>query len=92
MEKEFGSIKYISGEDSYSNVKTIEAIAKDGYSFVKWAGDIDNSNIFSNPLTIQYTNGQTYKRIIALFKKNATYTLTVKTSLYGHSTVIDFED
>ena len=52
MEKEFGSIKYISGEDSYSNVKTIEAIAKDGYSFVKWAGDIDNSNLFSNPLTI----------------------------------------
>ena len=48
MEKEFGSIKYISGEDSYSNVKTIEAIAKDGYSFVKWAGDIDNSNLFSN--------------------------------------------
>lgn len=92
MEKAFGSIKYISGEDAYSNVKTIEAIAKDGYSFAKWAGDIDNANLFSNPLTIQYTNGQTYKRIIALFKKNATYTLTVKTSLYGHSRVVDFED
>ena len=92
MEKEFGSIKYISGEDSYSNVKTIEAIAKNGYSFAKWAGDIDNANLFANPLTIQYANGQTYKRIIALFKKNVTYTLTVKTSLYGHNTVIDFED
>jgi len=57
MEKAFGSINYIDGEDAYSNVKTIEAIAKDGYSFAKWAGDIGNVNPFSNPLTIQYANG-----------------------------------
>ena len=86
----FGRIEWISGEDPYSNVKTVKAIASEGYTFLRWQGDFD-ADPMSNPLTVRFAEDSTYKNVIALFRQNTTYLLTIRqTSEHGTAIVRDF--
>lgn len=88
---EFGRIEWISGEDPYSDVKTVKAIASEGYTFLRWQGDF-GADPMSNPLTVHFTEDSTYKNVIALFRQDTTYLLTIRqASEHGTAVVRDFE-
>lgn len=87
---ECGRIEWISGEDPYSSVKVVKAIASEGYTFLRWQGDFD-ADPMSNPLTVHFTGDSTYKNVIALFRQNTTYLLTIRqASEHGTAAVRDF--
>lgn len=93
FENDYGKIEYVSGSDIYESVKVVKAIAKAGYQFVCWEGDIAAAKIFDNPLTVDFTAGVTYKQVDAVFKQDIDFVLVAKAAANGRCTVsIDGSD
>lgn len=86
----YGSVEYVSGSDEYASVKQIRAVAKAGYSFASWQGDVDDADATANPLTLTYRNGVTYKKVVALFRQDTTYTLTTRDTSNGSCQIVEY--